>query len=509
MQKHSSNPVAKTATGIPGFDFIAHGGMPLGRTTLLSGTAGSAKTVFSCQFLAAGIDQFDEPGVFVTFEEQPSDIIENVRGFNWQIQEWIEEGKWIFVDASMQADTENHVTGAFDLGALLARIEYAVNSVSAKRVVIDSLGAIFAQLTDAKIVRQELFRIAQALKAMGVTVIMTAERADEFGGIARFGIEEFVTDNVIILRNALEAETRRRTIEILKFRGTGHDKGQYPFTIVPERGVEIIPLSTIELRQKSSDTRIKSGSAELDEMCGGGFFRDSIVLVSGATGTGKTLLTAEFMEGGVASNERCLLFAFEESREQLFRNATGWGFDLAAMEDAGQLKVVCNYPEAASLEDHIVEIKRQIAEFEPHRVAIDSLSALERMSSQRGFREFVLGMTAYIKDKEIAGLFTSTTTSLLGGQSITEGHISTITDTIILLRYVELFGEMRRGLAVLKMRGSAHVKEIREFTIDGAGMHIGGQIRNVVGILSGNPQHISIDELQRMEAFFQQVPETS
>ena len=239
-------------------------------------------------------------------------------------------------------------------------------------------------------------------------------------------------------------------------------------------------------------------------MCGGGFFRDSVVLLSGATGCGKTLITTEFIAGGVESGERCLLFAFEESRDQLFRNAHGWGIDFARMEAEGQLKVICEYPESASLEDHLIAIKAIIDDFKPNRVAVDSLSALERVSTIKGFREFVIGLTSYIKHRELAGLFTATTSNLLGGSSVTETHISTITDSIILLRYVEMYGEMRRGITVLKMRGSTHDKQIREFSIDGAGMHIGKPFRNVSGILSGLLSHYAPGEVERLRTLFQE-----
>lgn len=495
--------IEKLPTGVPGFDHITEGGLPKGRTTLVSGSSGSAKTVFACQFLTEGIRQAGENGVFVTFEESPQDIRRNMIGFGWDIARWEADGCWAFVDASQQPDDETVITGEYDLGALLARIESAVRTVNAKRISMDSLGAIMTQLGDSAIVRHELFRIASAIKEMGVTAVMTAERADEYGGIARYSVEEFVADNVVILRNVLEDENRRRTVEILKFRGTSHAKGEFPFTIIPRQGIVVIPLSAIELKQKSSNTRITSGNAELDRMCGGGFFRDSIVLVSGATGTGKTLMATSFLAGGIPSRERCLLFAFEESRDQLFRNAIGWGVDFEQMERDGLLKVVSEYPETAGLEDHLISLRQVIDDFRPNRVAIDSLSALERVSTIRGFREFVIGITSFIKHREIAGLYTSTTPTLLGGTSITEGHISTITDSIILLRYVESYGEMRRGLTVIKMRGSMHDKNIREFTIDQRGMHIGKPFRNISGILSGNFMYVTPNELDRMRDLFQ------
>lgn len=495
--------VQKHPTGIEGFDHVAHGGLPRGRTTLLSGTAGSAKTIIAGQFLIEGIRKFDEPGVFVTFEEPPADIRTNLASFGWDVAAYEADSKLAFVDASPIFGSETIVAGSYDMGALLARVEHAVTKIGAKRVSIDSIGPIFAQLPDPHVVRTELLRISQVLKKLGVTTLMTAERTEDYGEIARFGVEEFVSDSVVVLRNVLEEEKRRRTLEILKFRGAGHGKGEFPFTVVPNQGVEVIPLSAIELTQASSEVRVPSGVEALDEMCGGGFFRDSVILVSGATGAGKTLMVTEFMKGGVQNNERSMLFAFEESRDQLFRNATGWGIDFRQMEQDGLLKVDANYPEVMSLEDHLVRIKSALDEFKPQRVAIDSLSALERVSTLKSYREFVLGLTATIKEREIAGICTSTTPAITGGTSITEAHISTITDTIILMRYVEMFGEIRRGLTVLKMRGSFHEKVIREFTIDGSGMHISKTFRNVVGILAGQPQNVGPDELERINEMFE------
>lgn len=494
--------IEKLETGIPGFDFLSEGGVPKGRTTLIVGTAGSAKTVFACQFLAEGIKR-GENGVFVTFEEPPQIVRRNMRGFGWDIEQWERDGKWAFVDASPIPGAKPMVSGTYDLGALLARTEHAVNSINAQRISMDSLGAIFSHLPDAGQVRSDLFSTASALRNMEITAILTAERTQDYGDISRFGVEEFVADNVVILRNVLAEEKRRRTIEVLKYRGTGHQKGEFPFTVLRGQGIIIIPLSAIELEQRSSNMRITSGSEELDRICGGGFFRDSILLVSGATGTGKTLMVTEFMAGGVANDERCLLFAFEESRDQLFRNATGWGVDYEQMERDGKLKVVCRYPETTGLEDHMVKIKEDMDSFKPNRVAIDSLSALERVSTLRSFREFIISLTSHIKQSEVAGLFTSTTPSLVGGTSITEAHISTITDSIILLRYVEMYGEVRRGLTVLKMRGSMHDKDIREFTIDHRGMHIGRPFRNVTGILTGNPVYLNQVEIDRMGELFQ------
>jgi circadian clock protein KaiC len=502
MTTKQSNELEKLATGIVGFDQISNGGVPRGRTTLLSGTAGSGKTVMALQFLLAGVRDYQENGVFVTFEEAPVDLMQNVRSFGWDLEGLVEQKKIAVVDATPEPGEEIIAAGPYDLSALLARIESAIRSVGAKRVILDAIGALFPQLTDANIVRREMHRIAAGLRKLNVTTMVTMERTDEEGGVGRWGVEEFVADNVIILRNRLENEKRRRTVEILKFRGATHHKGEYPFTIDTEDGVTIIPLSAIELKQKSSDIRVSSGVVELDKMCGGGMYRDSIILVSGATGTGKTLMVAQYVKAAIEAGERALLFGAEESREQLTRNAASWGVDFEQAEKDGLLRIVCRYPEVMGLEDHLLQLKRDIRAFQPKRVAIDSMSAFERVSTPKSFREFVIALTSTIKHLEITGLFTNTTSMLTGGESITETHISTITDTIILLRYVELDGEMRRGLTVLKMRGTFHDKEIREYYIDNRGLHVRGTFRGVHGILTGTPTYTFDDERLRLGKMF-------
>lgn len=477
--------IRKTPTHIPGFDYVAEGGIPTGRATLVAGSAGSGKTVLACQFLAMGISKEDEAGVFVTFEEPPADLRRNVKAFGWDIEKWEKQGKWRFVDVSPDAHGPTPIVGSFDLGGLMARVTNAVKKTKAKRVALDTLSALIHAIPDPALLRTELFKIVAQLKEMGVTVLITAERPDDLGPITRNGVEEFVADNVIILRNSLADERRRRTVEILKFRGTGHKREEVTFTIT-RHGIVVLPLTSQELTQSSTTLRIPSGSPELDEMAGGGFFRDSVILISGATGTGKTLATTQFLSGGIGAKDRCLLFAFEESRDQLVRNAEAWGMDYVKAEKQGLLKIVSQYPHSRSMEDHLVAMRDLIFEYKPTRVAIDSLSALERVFNLRSFREFVISITALLKQQSIAGVFTSTTATLLGGGSVTERHISTLTDSIILLRYVERDGRMARGLTILKMRGSLHDTSIREYTIDGKGMHIGERFRGVSGILSGH-----------------------
>ncbi|MGF1537627.1 MAG: circadian clock protein KaiC [Elainellaceae cyanobacterium] len=502
--------VQKLRTMIEGFDDISHGGIPVGRTTLVSGTSGTGKTLFAIHFLYNGIIHFDEPGIFITFEEAPSDIIKNAYSFNWDLQQLIDEGKLFILDASPDPEGQE-VVGNFDLSGIIERAQYAIRKYSACRVAVDSVTALFQQYDATSIVRRELFRLASRLKQMGVTNVMTAERTEEYGGVARYGVEEFVSDNVVIVRNVLEGERRRRTIEILKLRGTTHMKGEYPFTIT-NQGINIFPLGAMRLTQRSSNVRVSSGVETLDQMCGGGFFKDSIILATGATGTGKTMLVSKFLQNACENNGRAILFAYEESRAQLSRNAYSWGIDFEDLEQRGLLRILCAYPESAGLEDHLQIIKSEIANFKPSRIAIDSLSALARGVSNNAFRQFVIGVTGFAKQEEITGFFTNTTDQFMGSHSITDSHISTITDTILMLQYVEIRGEMSRAINVFKMRGSWHDKGIREYVIDENGPQIKGSFREYERIISGSPSRIGVNErseLSRIVQGFQEKGEES
>ncbi|HUQ66727.1 MAG TPA: circadian clock protein KaiC [Flavitalea sp.] len=478
----------KCLTGIPGFDEISFGGLAKGRSTLLSGSAGSGKTIFCSQFLIKGIEIFGEPGVFVSFEENVGDLRKNLQSFNWPVAEYESKNLFVFVDASISSINDTTVIASFDLKGLLVRIDAAINKVQAKRVVLDSIGSLFHHFSDTSIIRKELYIILYQLKERGLAVLLTSERLEEYGTVSRFGVEEYIADNVVIMRNVLENEKRRRTIEILKYRGSAHSSGENSFVISPKNGVHIIPLTRLQLTQKSSDRRVPTGNITLDNLCGGGFFRDSIILVSGATGTGKTLMITEFIKGGFQANEKILFVAYEESREQLIRNAKGWGVDFPQIEKNDHLHIEAIYPENASLEEHLLHIQAMVEKYRPARFAFDSLSAIERGSSKKNFREFLITLTSYLKKKEILSIFTSTSTSIVGGTSVTDNHISTITDTIILLRYAEVFGQIHRVITVLKMRGSLHTKGIHEFDITDKGMNIKpAEFDRMSGILGGLP----------------------
>ncbi|MBF0191023.1 MAG: circadian clock protein KaiC [Magnetococcales bacterium] len=498
----NTEALIKMPTGIEGFDHLTMGGLPKGRTCLIAGSSGSGKTVLGMEFLYRGISRFGRKGVFVSMEERTPDIMRNVSRMGWGLHDMVARGQLRLVDAGPDPIPIEE-SGTYDLSGLLVRIEHAVEQSGAELLVLDSIGSLFDQFDNVAVVRREIFRIIDALRNMGITAILTAERLDEYGRISRHGVEEFVSDTVIILRNVLKEEKCRRTIQVLKMRGDTHYKGEYPFTINAPTGISILPLSARELKQSSSTTRISFGNQILDQMAGGGLFRDSIFLVSGPTGGGKTLLATTFAAEGCRRGEKVLLLAYEESHAQLLRNAQSWGLDFQKWEEDGLLRVMCQYPESMGLEDHLLLIQREIEKFRPKRLIMDSVSAMERMAHVRFFREFVIGLTSFAKQEEVCSLFTSTTPKLSGGDSVTEAHISTITDAILLLRYVEINGILRRGVAVIKMRGSQHDKQIREFTIDDQGLHIGKPFTNVQNIILGIPSATMPSEVEQLGAMFE------
>lgn len=476
-------PLERIPTGIRGFEHISLGGLVKGRTTLLVGTSGSGKTLFATELLYRAITQYDRPGVFVTFEEKPADIIRNVQQLNWNLSDTIRDGKLIILDASMDRGIVQEA-GSYDLSGIIAQIVDAIQEVGAEFVVLDSLGALFYQFENPGILRREILRLTDRLRELGVTSVMTAERVEEYGPITRFGIEEFVSDCVVVLRHQLLDEKVRRTIQIYKLRGDRHYKDEFPFTI-ESQGMVILPLSAAELTQASSANRVSFGSAKLDDMAGGGLFQDSVILISGPTGSGKTLMGTTFASEACQRGERVLFLGYEESRPQLMRNAHSWGLGFQEWERSGLLKTVCQYPEAQGLEGHLYAIEREIEQFRPTRLVLDSISALERVGNVRNFREFVIGLTGFVKQQQVCTLLTSSSPSLSGGDSITDAHISTITDAIVLLRYVERDGALGRGVIIIKMRGSQHDKRFHEFIITDKGLEIGKPFVHVPTALLG------------------------
>jgi circadian clock protein KaiC len=477
--------VERLETGIPGLDALAFGGLPQGRTTLLTGTTGSGKTVFALQFLAAGVNSFGHPGLLVTLEEPAEELIANMGSFGWDLAGLVDRGQIALIDATDRG--EEVVRGGFDFGGLSARIAHAVKEVGAKRLVVDPLDALFLDFEDAREVRKALRGVARSLRPLGVTTVMTAERIADDGPFTRFGAEEFVADNLVVLRNSLEEERRRRTLEVVKFRGYQHRKGEFPFVIDPVSGIEVVPFSVIEGERRetaAAGDRISLGPP-LDEMCGGGVYQDTVVLVTGATGTGKTLLGAQFTQAGLDAGERVLFLSFEESASQIVRNISSWGIDFGAPAREERLRIVSRYPERMGLEDLLVEIKREVEEFTPGRVVIDSMTALMHNAPARDFREFGVGLSGYFKRRGVAALVTTTLLTLLGGESATGVALSTVADAIVALRYLELEGELRRGILVVKLRGQAHDRTIQEYEISDDGIRILGPFHGVAGILAG------------------------
>lgn len=481
----------KIATDMAGFDEIAHGGIPKGRTTLLAGTSGSGKTIFAMQFLIGGVEK-GEAGVFVTFEETPKDIIRNMKSFGWDLQKWIDEGMFLFVDASPSED-ETIEVGEFDLGAFLARILHAIKKVKAKRVTLDSISALFPRYNDQAIIRRELYRITARLKEIGVTAILTAERVtEEESTIARFGVEEFVSDNVVLLHNYLDTVRgdRKRSIEILKFRGTSHETQDTPILVLAD-GMNVFPRPKPSYKgQVSSNKKISTGIPGLDQMFFGGVYELSTTLVTGASGAGKTVSGLHFILEGARRGERGLLIAFEESDEQLFRNAESFGQDLRKYVKKGLVRLFTSVPEELKPEEHFKRIRDIVEEVEVNRFVIDSLSALERIYPPDRFREFTVGLNTYLKSMGVTSIMTNTTASLLDVGQITETHLSTATDNIVILKYLELDGMMKRALIVIKSRGSDHDKALHELIIDSTGLSIGEPFYGVEGLMGGSAKRV-------------------
>ncbi|MFE0098755.1 ATPase domain-containing protein [Streptomyces sp. NPDC059009] len=341
---------------------------------------------------------------------------------------------------------------------------------------------------DTAVVRHELLRIAAALEALGVTAVFTSERTDGNSlSPVRHSVEEFALNNVIMLRNTLTEGRRRRTVEIVKFRGARHRTGEWQFTIDPGAGIVVMPIAYLRPRSRPTWERVTLGNSGLDAMCRGGVYRDAIVMLTGPTGTGKTLTSLFFTAAAHERGERALFYSFDETPEQLHRSAQGWGLDLKKLIGAGTLRLTSEYPESASIEDHFIQLKRNIDEFRPHRVAIDSLSALQRVAGPRALLDFVISLGAVLQSNEITTLITSAPTSSgpSDGAAITV-ELASLTDVNLLLRYVEHVGVVRRALAVLKTRGTDHDHHVREVFISERGMHVGEPMRSVAHIFVGS-----------------------
>ncbi len=466
--KHVVDAVKKCPTGIRGLDEITKGGLPRGRSTLICGGAGSGKTLFAMEFLMRGAMEYGEPGVFMSFEETSDDLAKNFIGLGFDLADMEARGL-IATDHVKIERSEIEETGEYDLEGLFIRLGSAIESIGAKRVVLDTIEALFSGLSNAGILRAELRRLFHWLKERGMTAIVTAERGD--GTLTRYGLEEYVADCVILLDFRIEEQISTRRLRIAKYRGSSHGVDEYPF-LIDDRGVSILPISSLGLDYPVSRERISTGVPKLDAMLGGkGYFRGSTILVSGTAGTGKTSLSATFADAACLRGERCLYFAFEESPRQIIRNMGSIGIDLGRWMKKGLLRFHSARPSLHGLEMHLVTFHKAIEEFKPQVFIVDPISNLIAAGTESAVKSILTRLIDYLKMNEISTFFTDLTHF---GSSLerTSEEISSLIDTWLLLRDIELQGERNRGLYILKSRGMAHSNQIQEFMLTNQGIDL-------------------------------------
>lgn len=481
-QRKDLPTIEKSATGIHGLDDVTYGGLPKGRPTLLCGSAGCGKTLFSMSFLYNGVIQYGEPGVFIAFEEHREDLIKNVGSLSYDVETLIAEKK-LAVDHVHIDRNEIEESGEYDLEGLFIRLGYAIESVGAKRVVIDTIETLFGGLDDQAVLRSELRRLFEWLKQKGVTAIITGERGN--GALTRYGLEEYVADCVILLDNRVQDQLSTRRLRIVKYRGSAHGTNEYPF-IIDEQGITVMPITSAGLGHGASIERVSSGIPDLDEMLEQqGYFRGSSVLISGMAGSGKSTTAAHFADSICASGERCIYFAMEESPQQIIRNMRSIGLDLQKWVDAGVLRFTARRPNLYGLETHLAAMHREVREFEPHAVVIDPLSALMSSGLAGDVHSMILRLVDFLKARGITAVFTN-----LGGvqaeTATTEMHISSLMDAWLLLYNKESNGEHNRQLYLLKSRGMAHSNQVREFIMTPNGIKLRGAYIGPDGVLTGS-----------------------
>ena len=465
--KHdASNQLSKSPTGIRGFDEITNGGLPQGRTTVVCGSAGSGKTLFAMEFLVRGATEFNEPGVFVSFEETEEELKQNVSSLGFDLEDLVAREK-LFMDYVSIEPSDIVETGEFDLDGLFIRLGDAIETVGAKRVVLDTLEALFDGLPNPIILRAEIRRLFRYLKSKGVTAVTTAEQGD--GSLTRHGLAEYVSDCVVQLDNRVNEQAATRRLRVVKYRGSRHGTNEYPF-LIEQNGISVLPITSMGLDYEAPSEQIPSGLPRLDTMLGGGFYRGSSILVSGTPGTGKTSIAAHFADETCKGGKRCLYFAFEESRKQIMRNMRSIGVELAPWEQKGLLRFHNVRPSQYVLEMHLVMMHKLIKEFKPEVVVIDPISNLLTIGNPPEVKSVLTRLIDFMKMDGITALFTS----LLVRPSIEETAvgISSLMDTWIMLRDIETNGERNRGLYILKSRGMAHSNQVREFLLTRNGIDL-------------------------------------
>jgi circadian clock protein KaiC len=481
VQATSAPALAKTPTGIEGLDEITGGGLPRGRPTLVCGSAGCGKTLLAMEFLVRGATQFDEPGVFMAFEETTEELAQNVRSLGFDLEALAQQGKLV-VDHVHIERSEIEETGEYDLEGLFIRLGHAIDSVGAKRVALDTLETLFGGLANAAILRSELRRLFRWLKDRGVTAVITAERGD--GALTRQGLEEYVSDCVIVLDHRVTEQLSTRRLRIVKYRGTTHGTNEYPF-LIDEEGISVLPITSAGLAHQASDERVSTGVPQLDAMLGGGVYRGSSVLISGTAGTGKTSMAAHFADATCARGDRCLYFTFEESESQLVRNMRSIGVDLAPALDAGLLRVHAARATAQGLEAHLAAIHKAVEAFQPDAVIVDPITTFTGAGNLNEAEAMLVRLIDFLKSRGATALLTSLTHGAEAREQ-TQVGISSIVDTWILLRDIELGGERNRGMYLLKSRGMAHSNQIREFLLTDQGVRLLEVYVGPEGVLTGS-----------------------
>jgi circadian clock protein KaiC len=471
--------LAKTPTGIQGLDDLTLGGLPSGRPTLLCGAAGCGKTLFAMTFLVNGATLYDEPGVFMSFEERARDLAVNVASLGYNVDELV-AAKKIAIDHVHIERSEIEESGEYDLEGLFVRLGYAIDMVGARRVVLDTIEALFSGLTDTAILRAELRRLFAWLKDKGVTAIITAERGE--GQLTRYGIEEYVSDCVILLDNRVEDQVTTRRLRVVKYRGSAHGTNEYPF-LIDDQGISVMPITSAGLGHRISQEAVPTGIAGLDGMLGiGGYYRGSSVLVSGLAGTGKSTLSASFVNAACERGERCLYFAFEESPDQVVRNMRSIGIDLKRHIDAGLLRFEATRPSLYGFEMHLARMNRDIEQFEPSVLVVDPISAFRGPSTE--IHSTLIRLADICKTKGITALFTSLSSA--GAQmDESDRSVSSLMDTWISLLDTEANGERNRVLYLLKSRGMNHSNQLREYRLTSHGVELIEPYLGPDGVLTG------------------------
>jgi circadian clock protein KaiC len=449
-------------------DEITGGGLPKGRPTLVAGGAGCGKTLFAMEFLVNGVVQYNEPAVFVAFEENAEELAQNVASLGFDLKQLIRQKKLI-IDYVRVERTEIEETGEYDLDGLFIRLGHAIDTIGARRVVLDTVEVLFSALSNQGILRAELQRLFRWLKNKGVSTVITAERGD--GTMTRFGLEEYVADCVILLDHRVTEQISTRRLRIAKYRGTLHGTNEYPF-LITRQGISVLPITSVGLDHKASTGRVSSGVQELDDMMGGkGYYRGSSILISGTAGTGKSSLAAAFVDAACRRGEHCLYFSFEESTSQILRNMRSIGIDLSPHVKKGLLQFHVTRPTLYGLEMHLVTIHELINRYKPQIVVLDPITDFFAIGSTAEVKAVITRIIDFLKINQITALFTSYTDEDTPNESVV--GVSSLIDTWISLRNLENQGERHRGLFVLKARGMAHSNQIRSFQLTNDGIKIG------------------------------------